>query len=298
MITRRTVIVLGAGASVPYGFPTGPALCDEIATALQDPRAGLALALAAATGDHPRVLEFGRLLRESRKYSVDAFVEGRPDFLDVAKAACAARLLPLEVAGNLRAPGGDWYRYLFNRMMRSTPEDFLQNQLSVVTFNFDRSFERAAFDAALASYPINKEKAGALVRHLGVSHVHGSLGGCPWLGESGIEYGNANPSEQAIQKAASSIRLVHETTEDNDLIRAQFRRAEVVCFLGFGYHQFAMRKLPLELVKGKLIFGTTLGIAGGEKMPIQKELRELDPNVRLHNGDVLTFLRDTHAIHM
>jgi len=30
MITRRTVFVLGAGASYPYGLPTGEELVDEI----------------------------------------------------------------------------------------------------------------------------------------------------------------------------------------------------------------------------------------------------------------------------
>ena len=297
MITRSTVIVPGAGASAPYGFPVGTVLCDEIGSALKNPDSTFARAIASAVGDQTRVVEFGRLLRESRRYSVDAFVEGRPEFLDIAKAACAARLLPKEIPGSIRAQGGDWYRYLFNRLIRSTPNDFLTNQLSVVTFNFDRSFERAAFDALSMSYDIDTKTAIALVNHLRVTHVHGSLGACSWLGEGGVDYGNANPSEAAIQKAAVSIKLVHETSEDNGLIREQFRRAEVVCFLGFGYHEFAMRKLPLELLEGKAIYGTVLGIAAGEKGPIQRQLQNLDPNVRLFELDALTFLRQSNAIH-
>ena len=37
MITRPTVLVLGAGASKPYGFPTGREIADQIIGALLYP---------------------------------------------------------------------------------------------------------------------------------------------------------------------------------------------------------------------------------------------------------------------
>ena len=86
----------------------------------------------------------------------DAFLEKRQDYLDIGRACIAAALIPFEdeserasVRSTAKVDGEQhsaavlerrsrrWYHYLFDHMLIDSFED---NQLAVVTCNFDRSF--------------------------------------------------------------------------------------------------------------------------------------------------------------
>jgi hypothetical protein len=110
MIGKRVVLVLGAGASRPYGFPTGGELCQWIQ------------GIFAETDDaklrvsmHQKVVPFLRefgfeaddrkefvdALSKSARESVDAFLEFRPEFLRIGKALMAYFLVLREDEGTL-----------------------------------------------------------------------------------------------------------------------------------------------------------------------------------------------------
>ncbi len=94
MIKHSTVLVLGAGASKPYGFQTGYELRDQL---LEETLASTPLneALKASQlGEQAE--EFIIDLRHSSRSSVDAFLEGRPDYLEIGKFLIAAAVLPRE----------------------------------------------------------------------------------------------------------------------------------------------------------------------------------------------------------
>lgn len=85
MIRRQTVFVLGAGASYPYGFPTGEGLVNEVISL-----AGLDRTLDAFLYNgcvDLDVKRFARDLADSDSPSVDSFLEHRPDFLRIGKLA-------------------------------------------------------------------------------------------------------------------------------------------------------------------------------------------------------------------
>lgn len=94
MIWCKTVFVLGAGASYPYGFPTGEGLVNDI----------VALASEEQTRDDflyndcvdRDVLRFAKDLADSDTPSVDSFLEHRPDFLKIGKLAICLSLIPKE----------------------------------------------------------------------------------------------------------------------------------------------------------------------------------------------------------
>jgi len=95
MIENKTVLVLGAGASVPFGFPTGQGLKDQVcAQTLQYPEK---IQLLETLGfDKNKIARFRTALENSGRSSVDAFLEYREDFLDIGKTAISATLLPFE----------------------------------------------------------------------------------------------------------------------------------------------------------------------------------------------------------
>src|SRR5262245_60288218 len=96
MIEYPTVLVLGAGASRPYGFPSGEELLREAVTELLQP-ASAWRGLLDACGFSWNVQEqVARELAGSGRYSIDAFLEGRAEYRPIGTTAIAAALIPRE----------------------------------------------------------------------------------------------------------------------------------------------------------------------------------------------------------
>src|SRR5687767_1945488 len=87
VIQRRTVLILGAGASMPYGFPSGRDLRDKIIAGLRKDTAQLFQLLGAAGYDLQVIRNFRDALLKSGRPSVDVFLEHRSEFISVGKVA-------------------------------------------------------------------------------------------------------------------------------------------------------------------------------------------------------------------
>lgn len=217
MIVEPTVLVLGAGASVDYGFPTGRELLLEICT---DGRRGkLRTFLHKQMGySEAEIDEFTTALMLSGAPSVDLFLEHRREFEQIGKAAIAAALIPLEESANLfPAPNRRWYETLFGLMAEDGP--FQDNLLSILTFNYDRSLEAYLFKALTNLYRMEENNAETIIsRH--VIHLHGSLG--ETLLPSNRDRGYAPEClPEWVKSAANRIKIVHEAEPKS----AEFQRA-------------------------------------------------------------------------
>lgn len=153
MITKPTTLILGAGASAPFGFPTGYTLLQkalgwgDVGDGKTNPTIFKWLGI-----DKQKLDSFRGALSRSGKKSVDSFLEHRPEFLDVGKAVIALELITCERERELfRRDGNSWYEYLFNEL-NTVFDDFDQNKLSILTFNYDRSLEHYLLTALQHSY--------------------------------------------------------------------------------------------------------------------------------------------------
>src|ERR1017187_996052 len=91
MLTGRTVIVLGAGASAPYGFYTGGELLNE---ARKYPPQQFQGFVPPEYRDAAPKLHAA--LTETLERSIDAMLETRPTLMDAGKAFMARWLLQCE----------------------------------------------------------------------------------------------------------------------------------------------------------------------------------------------------------
>ena len=207
------------------------------------------------------VTAFQRALRYSESTSVDAFLECRPEFKRVGKAAIAGYLLPLEIQENLFPNRMTWYRYLLERL--PSFDQFSNNRLVVITFNYDRTLEKYLITALSERWNTSqKEVTTKLASGLPIVHVYGSLGKLTTEelrdGETPVPFG-ASPSQKAtLERAAEAIRLMGDRDETSTLKAANdlLRNSNRIIFLGFGYNAtnlariFQYPPLPLQQLVG------------------------------------------------
>jgi hypothetical protein len=324
LIATPTVFVLGAGASAPYGFPLGADLAETICRHVGNRNSVLLRQLRSIDFPESLIQSFGRELGESGRSSIDAFLEKRSEYREVGRACIAAILLPFELDDELdtiknptswQSVQGSpmearraqrWYHYLFDHML--TGGEFEQNQLSVVTFNFDRSFERAMYRAVRANYGGSNEDITKRCDSLPVVHLHGLLGEPDWwhmCAASARPFDGKNVTPDAVRGCAEQIKLYVDGSFEGDVTRAQalLRHAQRICFLGFSYHPSNVAKLgirpllaPEDPTKSPpSVEGTAYRMSTGARY---SATALFEGRIRLHESwDVLKFLEETTVVH-
>ncbi len=259
MISKPTTLILGAGASVDYDFPLGRDLITAICNGLENSRSDMYKLIVKhkpkSADIHAEIHKFQRHLNNSDLRSIDAFLENRPGFREIGKLAIAAALIPHEKKENLDRSKESlrWYEYLHGILLDGTPRDnFKSNKLSIITFNYDRSFEYSLFLAIRDTYGLTDEECKEYIQAIHIIHVYGHIGEPAWNskvdGQRGYRSYDPEPTQQAVEDCLTSIRIVHEGMHDSDVQKAQEynRKAQVVCCLGFGYHPNNIKHLRLQ----------------------------------------------------
>jgi hypothetical protein len=295
MITRNTVLILGAGASMPFGYPSGISLVKTVVEKIRTNEwTGLLLELGFAAEE---IENFRNSLARSGRTSIDAFIEHRTEFMRIRKAAIARALVPYEAEPRLFELNAEtnWYLYLYGKMAAPW-EEFGSNKLSVITFNYDRSIEHFLFTSLKNSYGKSDEQCTSVMRTVPIVHVHGQLGYVPWQGEHGRPY-EPSFSIRDLEIATNRIKIISEDIiEDPEFAQAHtlIQNAQKIYFLGFGYNNTNMNRLRPDLLKRKAVWGTcyNLGIAEIEELKTRwRFLRLAAPAY-----DIMGFLKNEGTI--
>jgi hypothetical protein len=231
--------------------------------------------------------------QRSGLYSIDAFLQNRPDQAEVGKSAIAFQIMSQEVHGSLYAanPGTDWYRHLVNRMSAPLGK-FTENQVAFITFNYDRSLEYYLVQHLAGAHQIGDAQAFEIISKIPIIHLHGDVGALPWAKEHGRCYNNEIRAEQ-LTNWAKRIHIVHDELADResrfaDAIR-EMQSAELLLFLGFSFDPINTDRLRLDSLRNPGI-GTCYGFTQLEKNATQARLNN---RVNLYDFDCLGMLRNT-----
>lgn len=255
------VLVLGAGASNPYGYPTGRELITEVVDGLEGENLALARLLRELGHEWHLLSEFRTDLLRAGLRSIDTFLTRRPEYRECGKQAIAATLLPREHHEALwRSPKLEWYEYLFDTVhpwILSHPQS-----LRIVTFNYDRSLERSLLNGMLSGLGMKGDDALAALDGLWVAHVHGHLG---TLKERPYA---SKVDAPTVVEAAKRIRIVGEPLDISARKAAAWMDdVSKLVFLGFGFHSdnVGTLGLPSALNGSAKAFSTSIGLLDGEK---------------------------------
>jgi|SRR6266478_7509341 len=276
MLTKRICLVLGAGASLPYGFPTGGELLDYIKGQQPDEWWPLARELFSSErvqDDHERLVSTARRLGSE---SIDHLVGKQTRFREYAKALVAYRISQGETPPRVLQAGRDWHNFLIRHATDEKPLNEV-TPISVVTFNFDRSFEEATLGRLAAAYELvddteaeARARVAKVLRTWPIVHVHGSLGALPELAsnEAVVRPYRQIKEPGDLALGSQGVTLLDDAVEDSpDFTRARelICAAEVVLFLGFAFHRLnCKRVIPRAWgADNNILYATSKGMSVG-----------------------------------
>jgi hypothetical protein len=310
MIEKQTVLVLGAGASMPYGFPSGSELRRLIVDGLDIERSPgripsqLFNALNEAGFSRKRMTEFRKELLAADTTSIDLFLERRTEFLDIGKAAIASVLIPRESEQTLfqtwKEPQSEradqaWYQYFASTLdLNFGNLDF--HRLTILTYNYDRSLDHYLCTVLKATCQQSPEQCWEKLQTIQIIHLHGELGRYDPFDKRFLPYGSPL-NGRVLKRAAAGIKIVHEVKEKKRFMAANaaLDNAEIVCFLGFGYASENMSRLRIKAnTIGQQIMGTAYRLTDAEqrRLKLGAYLDKPFPS----DWDVLRSLRESNVL--
>jgi hypothetical protein len=261
MLKFRTVFVLGAGASMPYKFPSGATLLDDAKKLNQE-------SLRELINDYlhsGRDLELLAALADTQEESLDAMLEYQPEHIQIAgKRLIAQEILRCEhrFARQQGLVENDWIAHLFSRMAYGAGSDvatfFNSNDVHFVTYNYDRLIEYKLMSGLRAKYGANKSHWLPISQR--VIHLHGSVGELvedsphrvPFAANFNTGKDVGHSIKSVLPLTDKTIKIVHEP-KDNDKeferARAVLCQADVVFFLGFGFGATNVDRLNWSCLK-------------------------------------------------
>jgi len=330
MIEKRTVFILGAGASCPYGFLSARELRTDIVEHSRnryETRFGLgAYAPERIVNEYPEESVLGEFISAfgmSNTESIDLFLSRHPRFETIGKLAISMSILSQENRSGFgekaKKPEHDWYFYLYNKLMRELTdkdgfEKFSANKIAFVTFNYDRSLEQFLFESLLHSFEAADEsKVIAQLCKVPIIHVYGKIAPLPGLTEGrtdAVPYDRqrdpAGYLTVGLLSTINNLYVVHEERANPELekVRMAIAGAERIFFLGFGYAKENLEALglPEVLKRQHHIYGTALGLVEKEIGDIASYFdralsstgAQFPPSERIHirNCDCVRLLRE------
>lgn len=276
-----------------FQYPLGEGLKANVLRTTGDHNSDAYRTLLSLGYSNEIVGKFNYALRFSGKVSVDTFLEHRPEFMEVGRTSMALSLVIYENRDTLFKPDGIWYQYLFGRM--NTPfDEFGENKIGFVTFNYDRTLETYLFEALKHSYGKSSMEVADVLAKIPIVHVHGQLGDLPWQSSNGRPY-KVTFDTSEIAAAAEGIRVVSEPTQIEGAFgpaRDQIKSAERIVFIGFGYHRDNFTRLNLDLKSGQQrYYGSCFGKTPLELSEIEGWFKPSRILMGDPNSESLEFLR-------
>lgn len=312
MIKEKTVFVLGAGASHPYGYPTGLELREEICFHFASDITAYFNEQYPSRQRGPATWQaekFAETFFKSSTKSIDLFLARNPEFMARGKYSILFRIFTAEQKSRFREQmenkTQDWYSYLFERLTEDLVKKddyslFCEKEVSFVTFNYDRSLEQFLYESLLNSFDgIGTMKIVEQLNRCRVIHVFGQIAGLDWQDlRSKIEYGR-DVNLVDVAQLTKNLRIIYEEEDNPELeeSRKLISNARRIFFLGFGYakENLEILKIPERLSKEQKIYGTALNFTKKEIQDIHSifpSRSNLEPSyVHIEDLDCLMLLR-------
>ena len=305
MIKQNTVLILGAGASVPFGYPTGFELRKYICNDFKNDW------MRISKRDEKllkQIDEFTKAFASSLNMSIDLFLSRNKKFEKIGKIAIIQQILKAE--RNSKEPSNifdkpNWISYLYERLTKKFTDDsyykIADNKLKIITFNYDRLVENSIYKALCNSFTLtNMNLFEQEMFRFGIMHVYGKIAPLDWEQEEGLKY-KVDLRSIKILNYLENIKVLYDQREipNRAYIDSTLQKAKRIFFLGFGYADENLDVLNIKdnFNKYQRIFGTAKDLTNNEIEKIRNKFSSLTTEkyyneIIIENCDNLTLLRN------
>jgi hypothetical protein len=305
MFRRRTLFVIGAGASKEAHVPIGPELANMIAGKLsvlkddvmggikgfRDPELYTPLLRSHCAGI-AEYAQAAQLISQGVRLSssIDDFLNVHSKnarILELGKAAIVRSILEAELGSLLYVDPSNIYNKMrfenlektwFVKLMRVMgsgidPSNVKQalEKTSFIIFNYDRCVEQFLTFALQSLYGLRGEQAADALSGATIIHPYGTVGDFP-----GIPFGENKHNRADYFGLASRIKTYTERLTETDTLermKDEVAKAQCIVFLGFSFLEQNMALLkPPKMIDRKYIFATGYGMSDSGCNVVKEEL--------------------------
>lgn len=263
MISTPTVLILGAGASADYKFPVG----YEFKKSICDLSGDTVFLSQLEKRDVQGTAEFLERFSWSGISSPDRYLEEYPKFETPGKFCIAKVLIGKEDEVKLDR-SKSWYELLVNKLDLAS-DSYPNNNLTLISFNYDRSFEHYLWKVINARFDQRQQIESLWNQRPKIIHVHGVLGSYDPIDDHGRPY-TPDSTGEFLDIAANGIQIIHKVNAQNEAFDAAeeaLRHAARIYFLGFGFDVRNIDRLRIfrqPLAEGVKVAVTRVGIGDSD----------------------------------
>jgi len=219
--------------------------------------------------DHLKM--FAQILEKSDPGSIDDFLTQNPNYDDVGKTLIACEIMEKQLSG-CSEPKDPWYSYLWQDGLIkncNSLEEFSENNLSIITFNYDTSLDLYLKDTMLSYFNQSIPNLNdynhikSIFESVPICHVRGAIP------TSRTSLSEMREQPYKLNMAAGSLRLIADQV-DPEIAQDWIATAEHIHLLGFGFHQSNIDLLNLQGAVGT-ISGTRYGLTEKEVEKISED---------------------------
>lgn len=316
MLNKKTVFVVGAGASAEIGLPVGSQLVDKIAKGADmrfewgvkqlsgDTRVAAAISrycqtLSDRKGQVAPYMQASRRLSQGLSMapsSIDTYLDTHAndkDMVFVGKLTIANFIMAAEQTSSLRMRQGagenqlvysgikeTWYPKLQDILFAAVRPDELDEAFrnaAFVVFNYDRCVEHFLFNAVRGYFHVDDQRAAKALSSIKFIHPYGSIGPLRWQSQNDyLEYG-ADASPDGVLAAASRVRLFTEGMSDSNLVAEIHAAIDAAERIVFLGFAYHKQNVDLISVKTRGAFVRVYGTAFGMS---EYDLEAVEGNLR------------------
>jgi hypothetical protein len=299
----KSLFLLGAGASCPYGYPSGEELTSNIYNeCLLLPKGRTYLALKQLFHE-TEILKFAHDLRASNQVSIDAFLkERKADYEQIGKIAIAINILDRERDLDSHYPrNGNWVKYLISRVIGNDLKKFEKAKFNFITFNYDRSLEFLMYQSIKSLFNLDSVKTKKTMTNYQFHHFYGSLGQLPELEDTNLDtsvipFGYSRPNHlDHLHHITKNLRVMHDERNErlDENLTDYFYHSEKIFILGFGFDELNIKRLNIKWsrIRGK-IYCTSYNLRESEKSRILQMLNIGVDKIHFLEGDCENLVRE------
>lgn len=253
-----TVLVLGAGASKPYGLPLGFELRGNICKWGLGERGSIPDAaeqlLRQIQVDPMQVVAFCKDFHHSYIGSVDAFLAARPEHAAIGRIVIALQIAGHEDRAAFEALDGkdDWYPVLWNWLAagKTSVAKVVDRGLRIITFNYDRSLEFFLSRAIRNTFHGSGGETVWPPSVIPILHVYGDIGEFQWRPDGGGRSYDSDILARHLLGATQRLQVIPEARDDSKSFRDArlwLGTADRIGFIGFGFDPLNCRRLGMPM---------------------------------------------------